>query len=316
MRVALLFIDGVGVGYKDPAVNPLTRGDFLLSQFGGGAGAPLPHGGRRTDLDTTFGVDGRPQSATNQTAIFTGREAPRLLGRHVLGYPNPALRALIDEASIVRSLTTAGRSATFANAYPAAWLDVLGVPRRGSSTPDIQVPERYRRKSKASASTLAMAAGRVPLRTFDDARRGEGLTHDIDGRRARERGLDVPERTAQEAAEVFWGLAQDFTLFEHYLADEAGHEQDEAAAVRALATFDAFAREVIAARPADAQVLLVSDHGNVEDLSTRSHTRNPVALLSFGPASLADARTVADVGRLVLRLLGVSAGAARGPEEE
>ncbi|MEW6431903.1 MAG: metalloenzyme [Myxococcota bacterium] len=302
MRVALLFIDGVGVGARDEAVNPLARGEFLLSQFADGSGSALPSGGVRVDLDTTFGVDGRPQSATNQTAILTGRDAPRLLGRHVLGYPNAALRTLLAEASIVKRLVAGGRTATFANAYPSAWLDVLGVPRRPSSTHDIEVPERHRKKGKASASTLAMAAGQVALRTFDDARRGEGLTHDIIGTLARRRGLDVPERTAEEAARVFWGLAEDFTLFEHYLADEAGHAQDAEGALHALETFDAFARAVIAARPGDAQVLIVSDHGNVEDLSTRSHTRNPVALLSFGPAKAA-AASVADVGRLVLSLL-------------
>ncbi|MEW5740919.1 MAG: metalloenzyme [Myxococcota bacterium] len=307
MRVALLFIDGVGVGARDAAVNPLARLDLLLSQFEDGTGATLPYGGRRLDLDTTFGVEGRPQSATNQTAIFTGRPAPKLLGKHVLGFPTAPLRALIAEASIIRQLADAGRTATFANAYPAAWLDVLGVPRRASSTPDLHVPERYRKKGKASASTLAMAAGKVELRTFDDARRGQGLTHDIDGTLARARGLDVPTRTPREAAEIFWGLARDFTLFEHYLADEAGHEQDFPRALRALETFDAFAREVIAARPADAQVLIVSDHGNVEDLSTRSHTRNPVALLSFGPAQV-EAHTVADVGRLILELSGRDQG--------
>jgi hypothetical protein len=304
MRVALLFIDGVGVGPRDEAINPLARGDYLLSQFDDGTGSALPAGGVRVDLDTTFGVEGRPQSATNQTALLTGRDAPRLLGRHLPGYPNATLRELLAEASIVKQVVLAGRTATFANAYPAAWLDVLGVPRRPTSTHDVEVPERYRKKGKASASTLAMAAGQVALRTFDDARRGDGLTHDIDGVLARQRGLDVPERTPAEAAEVFWRLAEDFTLFEHFLADEAGHKQDEEAARQALTTFDTFARAVIARRPADAQVLIVSDHGNVEDLSTRNHTRNRVALLSFGPAPAMPLATVAGVGRLVLALLG------------
>jgi hypothetical protein len=303
MRVAVLFIDGVGVGPRDEAVNPLTRADFLLSQFSDGSGAALPAGGVRVDLDTTFGVEGRPQSATNQTAILTGQDAPRLLGQHLPGFPNATLRALLADASIVAQLVAGGRTATFANAYPAAWLDVLGVPRRPSPTPDIDVPERVRRKGKASASALAMAAGRVLLRTFEDARQGAGLTHDIDGTLARGRGLDVPTRSPGEAAEIFWRLAEDFTLFEHYLADEAGHAQDTPAALRALHTFDEFARAVIATRPEDAQVLIVSDHGNVEDLSTRRHTRNPVSLLSFGPAPAPPATTVADVGRVVLRLL-------------
>ncbi len=305
MRVAILFTDGVGVGPRDPDTNPLARGEYLLSQFEGGEGTPLPSGGVRHDVDTTFGIDGRPQSASNQTAIFTAKPAPRLLGRHVLGYPNAPLKGLIAEHSIVRSLTTAGRSATFANAYPAAYLDALGLKRRDSSTGDVEIPQRFLRRLKASASTLSMSAGGVALRTLDDARADAGLTHDVDGATAARRRLSVPSRTPQAAAEIFWRLAADFTLFEHYLADEAGHTQDAAAAEQALRTFDDFARAVIATRPADVQVLICSDHGNVEDLSIRSHTRNPVAVLSFGPGAHGKLRTVADVGATALSLLEV-----------
>ncbi|RKH25604.1 metalloenzyme, partial [Corallococcus praedator] len=39
MRVAVLFIDGVGVGRNDPAVNPLSGRDHLLSWF---QDAPAP----------------------------------------------------------------------------------------------------------------------------------------------------------------------------------------------------------------------------------------------------------------------------------
>ena len=97
-KVALLFIDGVGVGGRDRAVNPLTAHDFLLSQFDDGSGAVLPRGGQRHDVDTTFGVPGRPQSASNQTAIFTGLPAPRLIGEHVLGYPTRPLAKLLAES--------------------------------------------------------------------------------------------------------------------------------------------------------------------------------------------------------------------------
>ena len=117
----------------------------------------------------------------------------------------------------------------------------------------------------------------------------------------------VPIRSPAQAAAIFWKLAADFTLFEHYLADEAGHAQDLALAQKALSTFDAFARAVIEHRPADCQVLICSDHGNVEDLSTRGHTRNPVAVLSFGEGPLPPMQTVADVGVASLQLLGVAA---------
>jgi len=86
VRVALLFVDGVGVGLNDPDVNPLARGEFLLSQFLDGTGSALP-GGQLSLVDATFGMAGRPQSASNQTALLTGLPAPLLAGRHVLGYP-------------------------------------------------------------------------------------------------------------------------------------------------------------------------------------------------------------------------------------
>jgi 2,3-bisphosphoglycerate-independent phosphoglycerate mutase len=61
----------------------------------------------------------------------------------------------------------------------------------------------------------------------------------------------------------------------------------------------------VAQRPDDAAVLIVSDHGNVEDLSTRNHTLHDVALLSFGVPErrLAGLRDVSDVCRLALSLI-------------
>src|SRR6218665_356705 len=310
MRVAVLFIDGVGIGRNEPASNPLAGRGHLLSQFQDEPSRPLPHEGRLFPVDTSFGVSGRPQSASNQTAILTGEPAPLLIGRHVLGYPDAPLRELLARHSLVQPLVAPGRTAPLANCCPVAYLDALKLPRRPSdSAPEFTLTPATLRRMKASASTLAFMAGGVPLRTLEDARAGLGLTHDITGARAQSRSLAVPSRTPDEAARVCWRVAgeADFTCFEHYLADEAGHAQDFAAAHEALDTFDAFARAVVSARPADARVLICSDHGNVEDLSTRSHTLNPVPVLYFGPPApeLESLATVADVGRAVLRWWGV-----------
>ena len=301
MRVALLFTDGVGVGTPDPEFNPLARSEWLLSQFEDGSGTALP-GGALTLLETTFGVPGRPQSATNQTAILTGEPAPRLVGKHVLGYPDAALREILLRASVVKRLAAAGRRATFVNGYPGAYLTALGLPHAPARRPEVEIPERARRRLKPSSTTLAFAAGEVPLRTLDQVRAGEALTHDVTGVRGRARGFDLPVRTADEAAEIFWRAAEgmDFTLFEHFLADEAGHAKDMALAESALGTFDEFVRAVLRRRPDDARVLVCSDHGNVEDLRTRNHTLAPVALLSFPPLPATDAtETVADVAGLI-----------------
>lgn len=308
VRVALLFIDGVGVGAADPSVNPLARGPFLLSQFQGGRGEALPKGGARTDLATTFGVPGRPQSATNQTAIFTGEPAAKLLGRHLLGYPNDLLRAVLREHSLIKKLVARGRRPTFANAFPLPYLQALGLPHAAADPgPPLDIPPGRLRRLKPSASTVAFSVADVHLRTLADAERGLGLTHDIEGRRARLRGLHVPQRTPEEAAEALWRIAEghDFLLFEHFLADEAGHGRDFPLAEEVLSTFDRFARAAVAGRPDDAAVLIVSDHGNVEDLSTRNHTLHDVALLSFGVPErrLAGLRDVSDVCRLALSLI-------------
>ena len=57
-------------------MNPLARGDFLLSRFEDGGGSPLPRGGRAVLADACLGVPGRPQSATGQSAILSGENAP------------------------------------------------------------------------------------------------------------------------------------------------------------------------------------------------------------------------------------------------
>jgi hypothetical protein len=308
LAVALLFIDGVGIGRPDPAVNPLASAHHLLSQFDDGTGESLP-GGFVFSVDATFDVPGRPQSASNQTALLTGEPAPALIGRHVLGFPNAPLRALLQQRSIVKRMVSDGRSATFANCYPAAYLEALHLRRLPSSSGDGTILPRRGRRLRASATTLAMAAADVPLRTLEEARQGEGLTHDIDGSLANERGFEVPRRTPEAAAAIFWRLASkaDFALFEHYLADEAGHAQDWAKARRVLDTFDRFCRAVVAARPPDWHLLICSDHGNVEDLSSRSHTLNQVPLLYFGPGErwAEPPQNLAEVGQTILRLVGI-----------
>lgn len=311
--MALLFIDGVGIGLRAPEHNPLARADLLLSRFLDAPDAPVAFGGRARAIDPTFGVPGRPQSASNQTALLTGLPAPALIGRHVLGYPDRPLRELLAEHSLVRGLVRAGRRATFANGYPSAYLEALGLeaaqaPADGISDPPPRgLNDRRRRHLRPSASTLAFAAAPVPLRTLRHVRAGEALTHDVCGRVPRAMGLQVPERTPEEAAQTLLSLsaAHDFTFFEHYLADVAGHAQDGPGAASALGDFDALLRAVVRDRPEDLTVLVVSDHGNVEDLSVRQHTLNPVPLLAFGPGAseLEDVHDLADVGRLVLRLL-------------
>jgi hypothetical protein len=299
-----VFVDGVGAGAADPDRNPLARGEFLLSRFADGTGAPLPAGGRAALADACLGVPGRPQSATGQTTILTGENAPALLGRHLLGYPNPALRALLARRSIYRRLAEAGRRATFANAYPVAYLQALGFPAAGE-------PEfALRRRARASATTVAFAAGGGAFRTFADARAGQGLTHDLTARRAGELGLSLPRRTPEEAAEVLWRLAagHDLAAFEFFETDEAGHARSMERALEALGRLDAFLRSLVARLGPGDGLVVASDHGNLEDLSTRNHTLAQVPVLGFGRAAarVGEVRDLTGLAPLLLSLAGVA----------
>lgn len=284
MPVALVFVDGVGIGARDPARNPLARRDTLLSQFDDGSGTPLPHGGMLTPIDVCLGIPGRPQSATGHTALLTGENAPALLGRHLLGYPNAALRALLTEKSVFQRLRTQDRTFAFANGYPSVFLDALALAHDGPQGA-FDIPERYRRKLKPAAALFAFAAAGGRVHTFGDVVAGKALTHDLTGAAARERGANVPLRTPAAAAAIFADLARsvDFAMVDYFRTDDAGHARDFAMADQALADLDAFLRALLGHLPATHSLAVVSDHGNLEDLSVRNHTLAKVALLRFGP---------------------------------
>lgn len=288
MPAVLVFVDGVGIGARDPAANPLARRETLLSQFADGSGTPLPRGGVRRDLDASLGVPGRPQSATGHATILSGENAPALLGRHLLGFPNETLRQLLARRSIFLELRDAGRTPALLNAYPAAYLDALGLrhrPLRGPVEPGI--PERARRLRPAAAP-FAFAAAGYDLATFDDVRDGTALTHDLTAEQAHRRWPEVPLRTPEEAADVLVARSRraDFAMIDYYLTDDAGHAQDFAAADAALAVLEPFLRRLVERLPLDRTSLFVtSDHGNLEDLRSRNHTLARVPLLVFGPAA-------------------------------
>jgi hypothetical protein len=302
--VLFVFVDGVGAGARDPDRNPLARGDFLLSRFEDGSGTALPRGGLATLADACLGVPGRPQSATGQTTILTGENAPAHVGRHVLGFPNAPLRALLSSHSMFRALAAAGRSAVFANAYPVAYLRALGHEVAGE--PEFAMGGR--RRARAAATTVAYAAGGFRFRTWGDARAGGGLTHDITGGRARELGIDLPRREPAEAAEILRGVAvgADLALFEFFETDEAGHARSMERALDALSRLDLFLRALVAGLGEEDALVVASDHGNLEDLAIRNHTRAPVPVLAFGRAAarVSEVRDLTHLAPLLLSLSG------------
>jgi 2,3-bisphosphoglycerate-independent phosphoglycerate mutase len=289
--VLLIFVDGLGIGTRG-AHNPLARLDADASPLAIFADEEprLPHDGVLVRTDSCLGVEGRPQSASGQTTILTGVNAPATLGYHKQGFPNEALREIIDANSIFLQLQRAGVApVTFANAY---------TPRFFNSRP------RW-----VSATTTAVEAAHLTFRTLEDLRAGRAVYQDFTNEMLIESGFDVSPRTPEEAAQVLAHVSAEnrFTLYEYFLTDRAGHAQDEAAAHEILSNLARFVRATLARVDLiTTTVILTSDHGNIEDLSVRNHTRNFVPTLAWGAGRervRECVRSLADITPTIIQIL-------------
>src|SRR5438270_10568965 len=116
--VLLFFIDGFGIGTRG-SHNPFDGLEDIapLAVFQDES-TLLPFEGVLAPTDACLGVAGRPQSASGQTTILTGINAPAAIGYHKQGFPNQALLDIIREHSIFVQLETAGIAPiAFANTY-------------------------------------------------------------------------------------------------------------------------------------------------------------------------------------------------------
>ncbi len=294
MGLLLFFLDGVGVGPAGPA-NPMARS--ALPIFGVHQGrldesgfTGLPPGWLGRVIDATLGVADLPQSATGQTALFTGINAPRRLGRHQPALPGPELRELLLAHSFLKSARNTGFSCTFANAYRPAFFRGAagGIPRR------------------VSASTLATWAAGLRFRSLEDLLRGRAVYHDFTRLTLRRKGFEIPTATAEEAGRHLAELVRshDLTLYEYFLTDFAGHGLDPELAHTLLVDLEAFTMTLTAALRAERDgVVITSDHGNLEDLSVATHTRYPVPLLLWGRARPLVERSMVDITDVAPALL-------------
>jgi hypothetical protein len=255
--VIMIFIDGVGLGDPNPEFNPLYRGDspFMVELFSDCKG-----------IDAALGVKGLPQSASGHTALYTGKNAPKIQGHHMTGYPGPTLKKVIREGNIFSWLLEMGRTCTFANGY--YW----------------EGKDPYRRKHKSVTTVMSEHAFKG-LRETAEIRVNRAVCQDLTRQWIREHGYDGPGVTVLEAADRLLDIAKDydFTLFEYFQTDMLGHkgsDEDIAAMLQKLDTF--LAKVFQLAEAAGIEMVLTSDHGNLEDLRTRSHTKNKVPYVTRG----------------------------------
>jgi len=280
-HVLVLFMDGVGLGPADPTVKPVGQSlDAIAARRSGGRmllAESAPCAGPDATLvaiDANLDMPGDPQSATGQAALLTGRNVPAEVGEHYGPKPNPAVAAALHRGSLFTEVLARGGTAALLNAYPPRYFDTIASGRRLYSS----IP-------------MAVTDAGIPLRTADDLRDGVALSADFTGRGwAEQPGFPpAPVLGETEAGARLADLARqvDMAWFDFWPSDVAGHRADLAQAVELLERFDQVLGGLLEAwRDGPDLAIITSDHGNLEDLSERGHTRNPVPGILIGPADL------------------------------
>ncbi|MEX0684556.1 MAG: alkaline phosphatase family protein [Balneolales bacterium] len=273
MSLIFLFIDGVGLGLPHES-NPFYNKKYPFFENAAGR-QPFLKGFKPIvekehlfkSIDARLKVDGLPQSGTGQATMFSGHNAAKLVGRHFGPYPHSKTKFLLEEESLFNDLQNEGCSCYFMNAYPRRFFELAEQRNRWSCT------------------TLMTRGAGIKLNTLTDVINEDAITAEIlqDVWRSM-LNLEVPHITAQQAARRVLNKADehDLVLAEYYLTDKAGHEQNPEKADWSLQRYNDFLEMLVKEKGDNHTILLVSDHGNLEDLSTKSHTMNEVPLIVWG----------------------------------
>lgn len=297
-KILIVFLDGVGLG-DDAEANPFFNhpmpflGQLLNGQKPLKANAGYSNG-RATllGLDAGLGVPGLPQSGTSQTAILTGLNAPARLGEHYGPYPNQPLKDLLAEHNFFSQLLAQEKPVAYAGAYPDQFLARL---KRGTG--------------RLSANTRAALSAGLKLRGPQDLQAGRAISGLLTNEHWHKWGYNVPRLTPREAGAQLVRLSDDhaLTYFEFWYTDAIGHKQDADQAQRVLTLLDDFFAGIIETfNPQTTLLLVISDHGNFEDLSTKQHTANPALTLVIGQEhrqAAAQLQSIMDIKPFVLDLL-------------
>jgi bisphosphoglycerate-independent phosphoglycerate mutase (AlkP superfamily) len=161
---------------------------------------------------------------------------------------------------------------------------------------------------------MAAQIAEVPLKNTKDLFNREAISADFTAQGWRDHlGLhNTPILTPHQAGNRLARLAKQyhFSLFEYWLSDYVGHKRKMSDAFQILETFDQVLGGLLSEWDHDEGLILItSDHGNLEDLTIRNHTRNPVPAIVIGTPILRQKitpqlRDITDIYPAILEFLG------------
>lgn len=276
MSFYFIFWDGVGYGKKNSSVNPFFSAKLPTLQKLCGGNLPSTSLKKYSSdivslspVNATLRVSGLPQSGTGQTAIITGVNASKMIGKHFGPHPYSTLVPVIKEKNLFVQLQRMKKTYFFANAYPQRYFDYIFGP-----------------KGKIPTIALAYTSTGKTLNTHAAINNRTAISADIAGTRWKELGHpEVMPTPPKDSGKLFCQLGRnvDLIFFEYFVTDHAGHSQEMSIAVDMLERMDGFIDGMLHDFNFENDIILIiSDHGNIEDLSVKTHTRNPVPLIVIG----------------------------------
>ena len=276
-HILFIFVDGIGLGEDNPKINPFSSAN-LPTLTALTAGQTWGNKSQRHDTersvfiptDPRLGIEGRPQSGSSQAVILTGKNVPKMLGRHYGPLPNKPIRALLDETNFFKTVRECGEVAGLVSAYPPQRLKGINSGKRLPS----------------SIQYSAIASGQSLFST-EEVVAGTALTPEYTGYPWREHLKidDIPLYDAFQAGQKLVEISRNYTFAFHsnWMTDYVGHRGTLEEATSLLETFDQVMAGVLSAWDDDeGLVIFTSDHGNMEDMSHGKHTDNDVPTLIIG----------------------------------
>jgi len=174
----------------------------------------------------------------------------------------------LDRGNLFRSFLASGHPVAYANAYTDRFLHRID---RGTQ--------------RLSANSWAALLAGLTLRGAQELQAGRAVSGLLTNDYFRQQGYKVPLITPEQAGGNLALLAREHTLsyFEFWITDLAGHRRDWELAIDILQQLDRFLSGILSHLDLTrSAVLVISDHGNLEDMSTPRHTLNPAMALLTG----------------------------------
>ncbi|MCX6149799.1 MAG: metalloenzyme [Ignavibacteriales bacterium] len=271
----LIFVDGVGIGKPDPAINPFFKYHFRFLNDIFGQPPSIDNLYLNSDgcylfpTDPLLGVEGLPQSGTGQTSIFCGVNAPKIAGRHFGPFPHSTTIPQLKTKNIFLELKRRKKKVVFVNAYPKVFFDYI---KSG--------------KTRLSTTTLSCRFSGIPLYHSSDIWKGRALAADITNDRwVRKLGYKLriisPESAAKRLLRI--SAKNHLTVYEYFLTDHLGHWRHREEMETIMESFDRFLYFILKNLDKEMITLIIcSDHGNLEDISVKMHTLNPALTITAG----------------------------------